>query len=122
LKYKHLLVPNLFIALKGKIDPPRNGIGQVDITLHSIELLQNMREKRVKSIYLNIPAKSLEQRLISDLNKLFIENEGTYPVNFRIFDPADNTEVALSSRSVKIDLNNQFIHSLKEMEVEYSLG
>lgn len=120
LKFKHFLSPNMFVAVKGKIEiPPRRS--QVEFTVHSIELLQNLREKKVNSINLKIPARSLEQRLISDLSKLFLENEGNCAVNFLVYDAVDEIEVSLNSKSIKIDVNNQVIKTLDSLNVTYSL-
>ncbi len=120
LKFKHFLNPNMFVAVKGKIEiPPRRS--QAEFTIHSIELLQNLREKKVNSINLKIPVRSLEQRLITDLSKLFLENEGTCPVNFLVYDPVDEIEISMSSKNVKIDINNNVIKMLDSMNVTYNL-
>jgi len=120
LKFKHFLNPNMFVAVKGKIEiPPRRS--QPEFTIHSIDLLQSLRDKKVHSIQLKIPARNLEQRLISDLNKLFLENEGACPVNFVVYDSIDEVEVAMTSKSIKIDINNNVIKSLEELSVTYSL-
>jgi DNA polymerase-3 subunit alpha len=121
LKFKHFMNPNMFVAIKGKIEiPPRRS--QVEFTIHSIELLQNLRDKKANSIKLKIPARSLEQRLISDLSKLFLENEGNCPVHFVVYDPIDEIEVAMTSKSVKIDVNNNVIKTLDNMQVTYSFS
>jgi DNA polymerase-3 subunit alpha len=121
LKFKHFLLPNMFIAIKGKIEiPPRRS--QAEFTIHTIELLQNLREKKANSIKLKIPVRSLEQRLISDLSKLFLENEGNCPVNFVVYDPIDEIEVAMTSKSFKIDVNNNVIKTLEQLQVSYSFS
>lgn len=120
LKFKHFLNTNMFVAVKGKIEiPPRRS--QAEFTIHTIELLQNLREKKVNAINLKIPARSLEQRLISDLNKLFLENEGACAVNFLVYDSVDEVEVSLASKSVKIEVNNNVIKTLEALNVSYSL-
>ncbi len=120
LKFKHFLTTNMFVAVKGKIEiPPRRS--QAEFTIHTIELLQNLREKKVNAINLKIPARSLEQRLISDLNKLFLENEGACAVNFLVYDSVDEVEVSLASKSVKIEVNNNVIKTLEALNVSYSL-
>jgi DNA polymerase-3 subunit alpha len=64
----------------------------------------------------------LEQRLISDLSKLFLENEGNCPVNFVVYDPIDEIEVAMTSKSFKIDVNNNVIKTLEQLQVSYSFS
>lgn len=119
IRFKNYFNAN-FVAIKGKIEiPPRRS--QPEFTIHSIDFLDSLREKKVNSIYLKIPARSLEQRLISDLNKLFLENEGNCPVNFLVYDSVDEIEVALNSKSVRIDINNKVIKTLDSLNVEFNL-
>ncbi|NDD49282.1 MAG: hypothetical protein EBZ28_05410, partial [Alphaproteobacteria bacterium] len=49
LRFKHFLTPNTFIAIRGKIEvPPRRS--ELEFTISSIELLQNLRETRANNL------------------------------------------------------------------------
>ena len=120
LKFSHFLKPNMFVAIKGRIEVPQRS-SKVEFSIHSIELLQNLREKKLNSINVRIPARSLEQRLIADLNKLFLENEGGCAVNFIVYDSVDEIEVKLNSKNLKIDVNNQVVSTLDSLNLSYSL-
>ena len=57
--------------------------------------------------------------MITDLNKLFMENSGNTPVKFVVFDPLDNVEVNMPSKTIKVGLNNEFVNGLKDFDLEF---
>ncbi len=120
LKFKHFLQPGTFIAMKGKIDvPPRRS--ELEFMVHSIELLQNIKETKANSVHIKLSSTALDQILIMDLNKLFLENEGKCSVHFKIIDPFDGTEVRMPSKSMKVDPNNTLFKELKRMNLEFEI-
>lgn len=120
LKFKHFLNPGTFVALKGRIEiPPRRN--EYEFTINSIDLLQTLRETKSNSLELKVSTKSLDQIMISDLNKLFIDHEGTIPVHFVVFDPLDGVEVRMPSKSLKVGLDNDFVRGLREFDLEFKI-
>ncbi|XOV68404.1 MAG: DNA polymerase III subunit alpha [Fluviicola sp.] len=120
LKYKHFLNPGTFVALKGRIEvPPRRS--ELEFSIHSIDLLQTLRETKANSVQLKVSTKALDQRMITDLNKLFMENVGNTPVKFVVYDPLDNVEVNMPSKTMKVGLNNEFVNGLKDFDLEFKI-
>lgn len=120
LKYKHFLNPGTFVALKGRIEiPPRRS--ELEFTIHSIDLLQTLRETRANNVQLKVSTKALDQIMISDLNKLFMENQGDCPVQFLVYDPLDKIEVKMPSKTIKVGLNNDFVKRLREFDLEFKI-
>jgi DNA polymerase-3 subunit alpha len=120
LKFKHFIQPGAFIALKGKIEvPPRRS--ELEFVLNSVDMLQNLRETRANSIHLKVSTKALDQVMIMDLNKLFLENEGKCSVHFTIFDALDGVEVRMPSKTIKVDPNNTLFKELKKFDLEFEI-
>ena len=120
LRYKHFLTPNTFIAIRGKIEiPPRRS--ELEFTISSIELLQNLRETRANNLLIRINSKAIDQILISDLNKVLLEHEGNCKVHFIVYDELDQLEVKMPSRSIKVDPNNQLFSALKNFDVKVEI-
>ncbi len=120
LKYKHFLAPGTFVAVKGCIEiPPRRS--ELEFTVHSIDLLQALNESKASSVHLTISSKELDQIMISDLNKLFMEHEGSCPVHFKIYDPLDGIEVRMPSKTLKVGVTNDFFNKLKEFELQVEI-
>jgi DNA polymerase-3 subunit alpha len=120
LKFKHFIQPGTFIAMKGKIDvPPRRS--ELEFMVHSIELLQNIKETKANSVHIKLSSTALDQILIMNLNKLFLDNEGKCSVHFKIIDPFDGTEIRMPSKSMKIDPNNTVFKELKKLNLEFEI-
>jgi predicted component of type VI protein secretion system len=113
--------PGTFVAIKGRIEVPR--FRQVpEFVVHQIELLQDLREKRAKMLKLRFSAKQLDQLVIDQLHQLFETNPGSCQVHFTVFDPLDNIEVALPSRSVKIQPSSQLFKELAKLDIQFKLN
>lgn len=120
LKFKHFIHPGAFIAIKGRIEvPPRRS--ELEFVIHSIDLLQNLKESKANSIHIKVSTKSLDQILISELNKLFLQNEGSCSLHFTIYDPLDGVEVRMPSKSIKVDPNNNLFKELKKYDLEFEI-
>ncbi len=59
--------------------------------------------------------------MITDLNKLFLENEGECPVHFTIFDPLDGVEVRMPSKTIKIGVSNEIFKKLQDFKLEFEI-
>ena len=122
LKFKHFLNPGTFISLKGRIEiPPRRS--ELEFSIHSIDLLQNLKESKAStsSVHLKVSTKALDQIMITDLNKLFMEHEGACPLHFIVFDPLDGVEVRMPSKTIKVGLNNDLFKRLEEFDLEFEI-
>jgi DNA polymerase III subunit alpha len=120
LKYKHFLTEGAFVVVKGRIEIPKNR-KDVEFTISSFEMLQDLREKRAKALHLRVSTRSVDQIMITDLNRLFLENPGNCLLHFTIFDPLDNVEINMPSKSVRVDPSNQLFAELKKFDLEVEM-
>jgi DNA polymerase-3 subunit alpha len=121
LKFKHFMEPGTFITLKGRIEVPRYR-QQLEFVVHSIDLLQDLREKRTKSLHLKFSSKEVDHLMIDKLNELFNQNQGNCQLHFTVFDPIEGYEVNLPSRSVKIQPSSSLFKELAKLDVEFRLN
>lgn len=120
LKYKHFLNPGIFVSVKGRIEiPPRRS--ELEFNIHSLDLLSNLKDQKANSLNLKVSTKALDQIMITDLTKIFDKNAGRIPVRFTVFDPLDNIEVHLPSKSLKVDLTNDLFKELKKFDLEIQI-
>ncbi|MEZ4890701.1 MAG: DNA polymerase III subunit alpha [Crocinitomicaceae bacterium] len=120
LKNKPYITQGIFVAIRGRFI--LNYRKEPDFEVTGIELLQNLLNKGINSIQIKVPARSLDQKIISTLNNLFLENAGNTVVNFSIFDPIDEMEVNFSSKNVKVNITNEFINKLNSLDLKYKLN
>jgi DNA polymerase-3 subunit alpha len=121
LKYKHFIAPGAFIALKGRIEVPRNR-KDLEFIINNIDMLQDLKENRAKNVSIKLTTKQIDHALISDLNKLFLAHEGKCSLTFSIKDPLDNIEINMPSKSFKVEPNNSLFKELKRLNIDYKLS
>ena len=121
LKFKHFMEPGTFITMKGRIEVPRYR-QQAEFVVHSIDLLQDLREKRTKSLHLKFSSKEVDHLMIDKLNELFNQNQGSCQLHFTVYDPIEGYEVNLPSRSVKIQPSSALFKELSKLDVDFRLN
>jgi DNA polymerase-3 subunit alpha len=120
LKYKHFVNPGTFVAIKGRIEIPQRR-KELEFTVTGIEMLQSLREKKASRLDIKVSTKSLDQRMVNDLSKVFEANVGNCPVQFMVYDPLDRIEVNMPSKTVKVDLTNELIKELDKFDLNYRI-
>jgi DNA polymerase-3 subunit alpha len=121
LRHGMFLKPGIFVAIKGRIEPNRFR-NQLEFSIHSIELLDQFREKRAKNLHLKLTASSLNNTLINDLNQLLLSNEGRCQVQFTVFDPVEKLDVQMNSKNIKVDPNRNLTKELERLNIAYRLS
>jgi DNA polymerase-3 subunit alpha len=126
LKFKHLMVKDLFVAIRGKVQegPYPDKITKqkpVEFAIASIEQLQDLLDNRTATMNISIPLKSLDQLMMSKLEALFATSEGKCSVKFTVVDHLDNLSVSLPSRKLRIEPSLKMINSLKELQLDVEI-
>ena len=119
-KFKPYMTDGAFVYITGKIQPNR-WKKDYEFKVNNIDFLSNLRSKQTKALRIKVSINDVNHRMIEDLEKVFKENEGKYPIKFNIFDTINNLEVDLPSRYIKVDINESLLKSLKEFDVAYAL-
>jgi len=117
LKNMHFLVPGSFLYIKGTVQLKRktwNPDGkQKEFNVSYIELLENLRDKQLKKIYLRFNAKRITSNTINELEDLFKKYEGNKTVYLELIDFEELSGVSLVSRQSKVNVSNEFLEDLK---------
>ena len=120
LKFRPYLTKGTFVAIRGKFEPGKWGKG-IEFTIASIDRLHDLKEKKANTLSLRISNKSLNQIMITDLNKLFGEHAGRCELKFTVYDPLDDLEVVMPSKNIRVDPNNDLVKALKEFDLQFEL-
>ena len=119
LKFMYFLVPGNFLSVTGKIQlKPKhyNSDGkQKEFKISKIELLKDVLEKNVKTIYLRWDSKQLNKLEIDNIDLVFNNHKGKKPVYFELIDPDDKSNVLLTSRDVMLRVTNELLEDLQEL-------
>ena len=126
LNFKPYLYENAFRQIKVNIGAGwRNKDGKVGeprINFTDIQILQDVLEKQSKKITLQLDINQVTEKKISEIYKIFKENEGSIPVDFTVFDIKDKIKLNLHSRSVKVKVTNEFLKILNDENLRFKLN
>lgn len=86
-----------------------------ELSINSISLLTELREKRGKGIQIKLDAKSIDEKLIEELILITSAHHGTTDLKIEIYDRGENISVNLFSRNIKVDPSNELIKALKNV-------
>jgi DNA polymerase-3 subunit alpha len=120
LKFKHFLEPGSFLAVMGRVEQSRRR-NELEFVLSKIELLPSLRERRSKGVRLQVPLKSVTVDFVNELNKLCLNFPGNCPLQIRLSDGLDGTEVNMVSRAVRVAPENDFFKALERLAISYAI-
>jgi DNA polymerase III subunit alpha len=118
LKFKHFLEPNIMLVVRGmyKMRYRNSTVPEFEIT--SIEMLDQLRDKYVKSMTLKFDYKSIDLRLVEDLNGLFSQYPGNVDLSFDIKTQQEHENIRLKSRTMRFAPENELLKQLKKYDCE----
>lgn len=90
--------------------------------LSDVELLQNLRDKRVKGVHLTLTNKDVNHLMIEELNEVLTSHQGPCDVKFTILDPVDGIEVNMTSKSLRVKPDPELYQALTKLNVPFRLN
>ncbi len=120
-KFQPFMQDGNFVYLTGKIQPKRFGKNEFEFKVNKIDFLSNMRDQFTRALRISVSLSQVNFTFIEEMDKLFQEHEGKFPIKFNVYDTIHNMEVDLPSRFVKVNINERLLSDLKAHDVEYVL-
>lgn len=117
LKFKHYMTPGLFLFIEGKVTRKSwgNGESRLEMVIDVIELLENIRDKKLKGIELHVPLSKLDKLLMDEVEAILSAHEGEHKVVFRVHDSEEKMSVNLPMRNGGVAINNLLIDQLNSL-------
>ena len=114
--------PGLFIMVKGLVRQRFNG-SSYEFKINQIELLSEVRKNYIKSVTINLPIHKLNKSIIGKIEELVKNNTGNALLKFNVYDPENNMNIEMFSRSTKINLSESFLSFFDdEMDIGYRIN
>ncbi len=85
-----------------------------EFKVSQIELLSEVRKNYIKSVTINLPLDKLNEAVISEINALTANNNGKALLKFNVYDPENNMQIQMFSRTLRIDLSEEFLRFFEE--------
>jgi hypothetical protein len=83
--------------------------------LVNIDLLSEIKEKSIRSLYVNVDVDELNQQQVDEIISLTERFPGRHNLKFRITDTSQGYKVPLRSKKYKISLDQNLIFALKQI-------
>ena len=125
LKFRRFLVEGAFLYIKGKMEPKRYAKSKEDteFKIHKIELLNDVRDKLVKSVTVHVKTNLVNDDFIDRLSGVCESNVGDCSLRLVLVDEDENIFLELASSVYKVEVTNEFINGLNklpELEMKFN--
>lgn len=120
---RNMLQANWFVYLKGKVRARFNDENNLELRIHKIEMLADLKEKMAKSLTIKLNLGEVTEELIEKMS-LWVETyQGKCQLKIQLADPLEqNLKVTLPVRKGGIDLSNDLIHELNQSKLLYKVN
>jgi DNA polymerase-3 subunit alpha len=116
LKLKHFLVPNSFLFLSGKADYRWKTTDQFEFKINQIQLLSEVRDKKIKNVTLQTSLNELSDEMIKEVITLLTNNPGNIPVKVNVSEANEKISIEMLSKKFKVSPNNEFLENIKNVK------
>lgn len=123
LKFRRFLVEGAFLYIKGKVEPKRFNKHEFEFKINHIELLNDVRDKLVKSVTLHLNSNLVDEAYIDKLSGVCESNVGSCGLNLVLLDEEEKIVLDFKSNAYKVNVTNEFINgvnSLPETEMKFN--
>ncbi len=119
ISFKQYLEKGFFLQVRGKAQERWGQSGQLEFKVTAIQLLDELRDKLLRDITIDIPLNNLSEKFVTNLLDAVNENtkklKGNCSLNVNILDREDSISLRLPSRKFRINPNDSFLGTLKSM-------
>ncbi|WP_367914890.1 DNA polymerase III subunit alpha [Leadbetterella sp. DM7] len=110
IEYSRYFIPESFIYIKGKVMGRWGKEDELEFKPQSIDLLSEMKEKRLKEMKIKLDIHSLDKSLVHEIQEVVLKNPGKFGLKIDVYDTQNQYDIALFSRTVRIEISKE-IHS-----------
>lgn len=117
--YSNFFKDGYSLLIKAKVVPRKFGNmpNELELKISKVMMLADAREELIKAVALKVPLHNINDQFIEDLSAFVAEpKENGVALKITVFDSVDNRYINLSTRNVKIKLNNAFLSFIDECE------
>ncbi|MES2836779.1 MAG: DNA polymerase III subunit alpha [Bacteroidota bacterium] len=122
MKMKHQLVQGNFVMVTCKIMTRFNS-EELEAKATNIELLSEIRDKKIKTLNIEMELNGIDENLISEIQGIFSRHPGNCSVKFLLYNKKENLAVEMPSKKFRVSPNNDLLDELKkQVKISYRLN
>jgi DNA polymerase-3 subunit alpha len=122
LNFKKYMDPEYFLYIKGKIENRWNKEDDFEFRINSIEMLQEIRDKYIKNVSLEIELEKLNNELITKIFDNIKVNSGSTILNFIVSNKKEQMALSMRSTKFKVEVTNETLKFFDELGLTYKLN
>lgn len=118
MKNRHRIDRNMFVFVRGRVVEKKWSKipNDLEMKIHSVELLTEVREKMANSITISFQLETLNEKRVTELTELLRSNKGGCRVKVEVSDPKAKAQITLPSKDTSVELTDRLIQELQDME------
>ncbi|MBI1184835.1 DNA polymerase III subunit alpha [bacterium] len=122
LKFQHFFKEGEILLLKLSVEQDRFR-NPPELTTKIMEVMQmeEARERIPKELTITLNLQSISSTMVNDLGRLINENPGNSTLMVNVLHEAEKMSLPLRSHKKKVEINNRFLGTLKEYELNFQL-
>ncbi|MCF8223934.1 MAG: DNA polymerase III subunit alpha [Bacteroidales bacterium] len=107
--------PGYFLMVRGKVRKKMYREDELEVKINNIHLLTSVKDELIRSITVIIPIDRVNDELIDEIKGMALKNKGKTELKVVVADTVEKMSVSLFSRSLKLELNNEFMNYIEDI-------
>ncbi|TVR40111.1 MAG: DNA polymerase III subunit alpha [Cryomorphaceae bacterium] len=118
MKNRHRIDKNMFVFVRGRVVEKKwsKVPNDLEMKIHSVELLTEVREKMANSITISFQLETLNEKRVNELTDLLKSSKGGCRVKVEVTDLQAKAQITLPSKNTSVELTDRLIQELQDME------
>ena len=113
--FRNFFIEGASLYIRLKFEPNKFRPGIYNMSVLSIDLLSEFKEKAIQKITFDVPLDKLSSTMVEDLAEIVKEHPGNADLIFNIHS-SDNNKVSLMSRQVKVSVEKKLVDYIRDHE------
>lgn len=121
-KFKSFLEPGNCVLISGTYEARWGREDEFQLRIHDVTMLENAGNKLASSITLKIPVEQINPEMLDTLTQLIQQHRGQHDLNVALLDYTNRNSLEFVSKSLKVNVNNDFVQALEKLGLKYSIA
>ncbi|HNP18707.1 MAG TPA: DNA polymerase III subunit alpha [Fulvivirga sp.] len=114
-KFKEFMMQGWFLYLQGRVVQQKWGDKRLELKLHHIELLSELRDKKTKGVMININSSEVSSDIIDQIEQICQQYKGDLSLHLSLIDNDEKFAIEMLSRKYKVNPSNEMIEEMKKI-------
>lgn len=121
-QYKSFLEPGNCVLISGTYEARWGREDEFQLRINDVTMLENAGSKLASSITVKIPVEQISQEMLENLQQLVNEHKGPHDLNVALLDFTNRNSLEFVSKSLKVNVNNDFVQALEKMGLKCNIA